>query len=366
MVCRRAGSTPASCRTPAILPVAVTRTLAPSHTSSYRLATVVMVGANALEPTTSRLPPTHSTVGSDGLVASGNRLAATSTPASNTPAPAVTSGQRDRRTVRSSRIRRPCGPSTPLVCSGAVCSGDSRNTTTILNFSLADRESVRFRRMPCHTGAGGFGAGLAVGAPTGCAGRTSSSTRSCNVLRTLGSGTTSTDRGVPMAGSPVEKNSSALTSSSRCCGTVASEMRAFQMTRPWKVNSTGSSRSLSATSPPVLRMRITTKLRRPTTFATAFSSGAGNSSPSSASCRFTSRPILESLCTRYSTCLRPAIQRCTSGAAIRLTAATPRNQLPPPDSSASAMVRMTSAMEIQVLTSRSAVGPPSEVARPIG
>jgi hypothetical protein len=146
--------------------------------------------------------------------------------------------------------------------------------------------------MPCHTGGGGSGAGF--GSAAGGV-RMISRIRSGSHRRTLGSVLVSVGVGDSVS---VEKNSRLFTTAARTSSLRASDTRAFQIARPRNVNSTSSPRSRNDTSPPVFRMRITTKLSRPTSFATEISSWSVCPSASSSSCRSTSRPILESLCTR--------------------------------------------------------------------
>src|SRR6476469_8561426 len=89
----RAGSTPATSRTPSALPLAVTVISAP-QVAEYSLATSVMVGANAVEPTIVRLPSAQSTTGPEVLI---GRIttAAIHRPANRTSNSALTSGHRD-------------------------------------------------------------------------------------------------------------------------------------------------------------------------------------------------------------------------------------------------------------------------------
>lgn len=123
-----------------------------------------------------------------------------------------------------------------------------RTVRSSLNFSLARRESAESRRM------------LVGGA---------------------GSATGSGHRLLPRLGVGADELE-AVDETGAVLGHVASEMRAFQISRSPKVSSTGLSRSFSTTSPPVLRMRMTTIVSRSTTRAMSISSGSACPSASPA------------------------------------------------------------------------------------
>ncbi|WP_084734975.1 hypothetical protein [Actinophytocola xinjiangensis] len=328
-VAASAGSSPATSRTPSLLPEATT-SISPPHTAAYSRAMLVMVGANAVEPTIRRSPSTQSTAG-PAVAAPGRRTsAAIHNPVSSTPNVAVTHGQVTRRSSRSSRTRRcPVGPETSLVSGPCRRSAGSLSTTISLNRSRAVNASDGLSRTPCHTGgdcsttrSGSTGTVPAVprrNARTSRCGKVSRISR--NVV------------GGGEAGS-VEKNRSPSTSlcrSSSVVRSVGSEIRAFQMTRPPNVNSTGSPRSPTETFPPVLRIRMTTKLRRRNNSDIAISSGTACPVPpawstlSPTRCSSVSSPTLESLCTRYNTRLRREKYHCATGLAMAPPATTAVN-----------------------------------------